>query len=70
MSSMLTLQLSPLAQSRATVFVPAVSVTGTVTVDQASKLAVVGSVTWVLVPSMTRLSARVSSRPSPPVALE
>jgi hypothetical protein len=42
MSSMLTLQLLPLAQSMATVLVPAVSVTGTVTVDHVSQFAVVG----------------------------
>ena len=44
--------------------------TGTVTVDQVSQLAVVGSVTRVLVPFTTRLSVRDSSLPSPPVELE
>ncbi len=67
MSSMFTLQLSPLSQSIATVLVPAVSVTGTVTVDQASQLEVVGRVTWVVVPLTTRLSVRDSRLPSPPV---
>ena len=69
MSSTLTLQLLPLAQSSATVLVPAVSVTGTVTVDQASQLEVAGRVTWVAVPSTTRLSVRDSRLPSPPVEL-
>ncbi len=66
MSSMLTLQLLPLSQSMATVLVPAVRVTGTVTVDQASQLEVVGRATWV-VPLTTRLSVRDSRLPSPPV---
>jgi hypothetical protein len=70
MSSTLTLQVLPLSQSSATVLVPAVRVTGTVTVDQAFQLEVAGSVTCVVAPLTTRLSVRDSVLPSPPVELE
>jgi hypothetical protein len=66
MSSTLTLQSLLLSQSRATWLVPAVRVTGTVTVDQVSQLVVAGSVTCVVVPPTTRLSVLGAGPPRAP----
>jgi hypothetical protein len=66
MSSTLTLQSSLLSQSSATVSVPAVSVTGTVTEAQLSQLLVAGRVTCVAVPPTTRLIVRGAGPPSAP----
>lgn len=53
---MLTLQPLPLSHLAATVFVPAVNVTGTVTVDQLFQLDVTGRLSVVVVPFTARSS--------------